>query len=318
MSLQARYMGKRLAYAAATVFVLVTATFLLMHMLPGDPFSGTKALRDEVRQTLVVKYGLDKSPPEQYFIYLSNVFRGDLGSSLVSGRRVTDIIAQSFPISFELGLRALVFALIIGVFMGVLAALKRGTVWDTAGMLLALLGVSVPSFITGSLLQYFLGLKLYQATGIHFFSITGWSGESSKLLPAFALALSTIAVVSRLMRSSMLEVLSQDYIRTAKAKGLSRRSVVLHHCLRNAAMPVITVLGPLSAVLFTGTFVIENIFSIPGLGKYFVESVSSNDYPVIVGTTLFFGVFLVTANLVVDLLHSFIDPKVRAEREGAL
>ena len=311
MSLQVRYIGKRLVYAVLTVFLLTTVTFLLMHLLPGDPFSGNKVLRPEVQQALTEKYGLDKSVWTQYGIYLSNVAHGDLGTSLVSQRKVTDIIAQAFPVSFELGLRALVFALVIGISLGVVAAVKRGTAWDTGAMLAALIGVSVPSFILGSLLQYFLGLKLFQATGIRFFPIMGWAGENSKLLPAFALAFSTIAIISRLMRSSMLEVLGQDYIRTAKAKGLRAQSVVLHHCLRNAIMPVITVLGPLSATLFTGTFVIENLFSIPGLGKYFVESVRSNDYPVIVGTTLFFGAFLVLANLAVDILQGFIDPRVR-------
>lgn len=294
------------------MFVLTTVTFMLMHLLPGDPFSGSKVLRPEVHEALTAKYGLDQPPLVQYGIYLSNVARGDLGSSLISQRSVTDIIAQAFPVSFELGLRALVFALVIGVALGVVAALRRGTAWDTGVMLLALLGVSVPSFIVGSLLQYFLGLRLFQATGIRFFPIMGWAGENSKLLPAFALAFSSIAVVSRFMRASMLEVLSQDYIRTAKAKGLRWREIVRWHCLRNAAMPVITVMGPLCATLFTGTFVIENLFSIPGLGKYFVESVRSNDYPVIVGTTLFFGTFLVAANLVVDILHGIIDPRVRA------
>ena len=312
MTFRATFIVRRLVYAVLTVFVLTTVTFMLMHLLPGDPFSGSKVLRPEVHEALTAKYGLDQPPLVQYGIYLSNVARGDLGSSLISQRSVTDIIAQAFPVSFELGLRALVFALVIGVALGVVAALRRGTAWDTGVMLLALLGVSVPSFIVGSLLQYFLGLRLFQATGIRFFPIMGWAGENSKLLPAFALAFSSIAVVSRFMRASMLEVLSQDYIRTAKAKGLRWREIVRWHCLRNAAMPVITVMGPLCATLFTGTFVIENLFSIPGLGKYFVESVRSNDYPVIVGTTLFFGTFLVAANLVVDILHGIIDPRVRA------
>lgn len=313
---QLRYIGGRLIIAVLTVFLLATVTFLLMHMLPGDPFTGEKPIKPEIKEALTVKYGLDRSPIEQYGIYLENLAHGDLGSSLITRRQVTDIIAQAFPVSLELGLRALVFAVAIGLSLGVVAALKRGSVWDTGMMLLALLGVSVPSFIVGSLLQYFLGLVLFQATGVRVFAIMGWAGENSKLLPAFALAFSAIAIISRLMRASMLEVLSQDYIRTARAKGLKQRSVVIHHCMRNAIMPVLTVLGPLSAVLFTGTFVIENLFTIPGLGKYFVESVRSNDYPVIIGTTLFFGAFLVTANLVVDILHGLIDPRLRMGKQS--
>lgn len=311
-----RFVGKRLVYAFLTVWLLATATFFLMHMLPGNPFMGTKPLDPAVETALIEKYGLDKPLYEQYGTYMANVAQGDLGSSLVSGRSVTDIIAQAFPISFDLGVRALIFALIMGLLLGVVAALKRGTAWDTGLMLLALLGVSVPSFILGALLQYYLGLGLYQATGVRFFAIMGWAGENSKLLPAFALAFGTVAIISRLMRTSMIEVLGQDYVRTAEAKGLSRRQVVVHHCLRNAIMPVVTVLGPLVAVLLTGTFAIESVFSIPGLGSYFVDSVRSSDYPVIVGTTLFFGAFLVVCNLVVDVFHSFIDPQVGLQDRG--
>ena len=311
MKLQVRYIGKRMLYAILTVFVLTTITFILMHMLPGNPFSGSKALKPAVQEALTAKYGLDKPVFEQYAVYMRNIVRGDLGNSLISGRAVTDIIAKAFPVSLELGLRSLIFAVSIGLLMGIAAAMKRGKAWDTGIMFLALLGVSVPSFIMGALLQYFLGVKLYQITGVRVFNIIGWTGESSKLLPSFALAFGTIAVISRMMRSSMLEVLSSDYIQTAKAKGLSKGQIIRHHCLRNAIMPVITVLGPMVAVLLTGTFAVENVFSIPGLGKYFVDSVRSNDYPVIVGTTLFFGVFIVLCNLIVDLIHSLIDPQIK-------
>lgn len=298
-------------YAALTVFILITVTFALMHMLPGNPFSGQKPLRPEVEAALTEKYGLDKPVVEQYGIYLANVAQGDLGTSLVSGRAVTDIIAQAFPVSLELGMRALIFALIIGFSLGIVAAMKQGTAWDTGSMILALVGVSIPSFILGALLQYFLGLMLFKATGVHVFAVIGWNAENSKILPAFALAFSTIAIISRLMRSSLIEVMNQDYIRTARVKGLSKTQTVLHHGLRNAAAPVITVLGPLMAVLFTGTFAIEKVFSIPGLGKYFVDSIRANDYPVIIGTTLFFGIFLVLCNLAVDLINSMLDPRIK-------
>lgn len=313
MSLRLKHIGRRLVYAVLTVLVLASVTFLLMHLLPGSPFSGEKNITPEVQRALEEKYNLDKPLPQQYLTYMGNLLQGDLGTSLISKRPVTDIIAQAFPVSFDLGLRALGFALVLGLLLGVVAAVWRGTLWDTGVMLLALLGVSVPSFIVGALLQYYLGLQLFKATGLRVFAIMGWSGWNSKLLPTFALAFSAVAVVSRLMRAGLVEALGQDYALAAKAKGLKRSSLVLRHGLRNAIMPVITVLGPLSAVLFTGTFAIENVFAIPGLGKYFVESVRSNDYPVIVGTTLFFGIFLVGANLLVDILHTFVDPRVRAE-----
>lgn len=311
MSSQIKYIGRRLFYAALTVLVLITITFILMQMLPGDPFTGRKAVSDEIKAALVTRYGLDQPVWKQYVIYIGNLLHGDLGNSLVSKRQVTDIIAQAFPVSLELGIRALIFAVSLGLLFGVVAALKQGTKWDTLTMIVVLLGVSVPSFIMGALLQYFLSIVLYQATGIHFFAIMGWNGENSKILPAFALAFSTIAAVARLMRSSLLDVLGQDYIRTAKVKGIGKRNIVLHHCMRNALLPVITVMGPITAVLLTGTFAVEHVFSIPGLGKYFVDSVQSNDYPVIVGTTLFFGVFLVLCNLIVDILNCFIDPRLR-------
>lgn len=311
MSSLMKYIGRRLFYAALTVLVLITITFLLMQMLPGDPFVGQKMLSTEVKAALIDKYGLNEPVWKQYGIYIKNILCGDLGTSIISGRRVTDIIAQAFPVSLELGIRALVFAVIWGLLFGVVAAIKQGTVWDTLTMGIVLIGISVPSFILGALLQYFLGIVLYQATGVHFFAIMGWSGESSKILPSFALAFGTVAVVARFMRTSMLDVLGQDYIRTAKVKGIGNFKVVIHHCMRNAMLPVITILGPVAAVLLTGTFAVEHIFSIPGLGKYFVDSVQSNDYPVIVGTTLFFGAFLVICNLVVDILNSFIDPRLK-------
>lgn len=311
MNSQMSYISRRLFYSILTVWFLTTVTFLLMQMLPGDPFLGNKALNTDVRAALFEKYGLNKSAWTQYGIYIKNILSGDLGTSIISGRKVTDIIAQAFPVSLELGIRSLIFAVIWGLLFGVIAALNQGTKWDTLTMVIVLLGISVPSFIMGALLQYFLGIVLFQSTGIRFFAIMGWNGENSKILPSFALALGTVSAVARLMRTSMLDVLGQDYIRTAKVKGIGKYNLVIHHCLRNALLPVVTVLGPVSAVLMTGTFAVEHIFSIPGLGKYFVDSVQSNDYPVIVGTTLFFGVFLVICNLIVDILNSFIDPRLK-------
>lgn len=307
----AKYILKRIFYSILTLFLLVTITFFMMHMLPGDPFSTGKAMDPATLAALEAKYGLDKPLPEQFVIYINNVLHGDLGVSLKTRRPVTDVIAESFPYSFELGVRALVFSTVAGILLGVLAAVKRGTKWDTGSMLIALLGVSMPSFVVGAILQYFLGLKLYQWTGMKIFPVTGWTTEMSKLIPAFALGFGTLAVVSRLMRTSMLDVLNQDYIKTAKAKGLSQKKIIWKHAVRNAIMPVVTVMGPQAAAILTGAFVVEKIFSVPGMGKFFVTSIQSNDYTLIAGTTIFYGAFLILANLVVDVLYCFIDPRVK-------
>lgn len=311
MPKQVSYILKRLVYSVITIFVLIAVTFALMHLVPGDPFIGAKAIPQATKDAMYAKYGLDKPLFVQFVLYVANVLHGDLGISLADKRAVVDIIGQAFPVSLDLGIRSLIFAFIVGLLLGIVAAVHRGKAGDTAAMLVALIGVSVPSFIIGALIQYFLGLKLFQATGVRVFAIMGWTGFNSKILPAFALAFGSMATISRLMRTSMLDVLSQDYIKTAKAKGLSQTQIIWKHAVRNAIMPVVTVLGPLVAAVLTGAFVVENIFAIPGLGKYFVQCVQSNDYTVISGTTLFYGAFLVLANLVVDIVYGLIDPRVK-------
>lgn len=311
MPKQVSYILKRIVYAFITIFVLIAVTFVLMHMMPGDPFIGAKAIAPETKAALYAKYGLDKPLFTQFILYIANIFHGDFGISMTDKRPVAEMISQAFPVSLELGIRSLIFAFIIGLLLGVVAAVHRGKAGDTIAMLLALIGVSVPSFIIGALLQYFLGLQLMQATGVPVFAVIGWDGENSKILPAFALAFGSMATISRLMRTSMLDVLGQDYIKTAKAKGLSRSQIVWKHAVRNAIMPVVTVMGPLVAAVLTGAFVVETIFTIPGLGKYFVVSVQSNDYTMITGTTLFYGAFLVFANLIVDIIYGLIDPRVK-------
>lgn len=307
-----KYIGKRVGYALLTIFCLVALTFFMMRALPGDPFIGEKAVSPEIKAALNAKYGLDQPEWKQFMIYLGNLLKGDLGVSLETNRAVTTIIAESFPYSFELGVRALVLATAAGVLLGILAAVKRGTKWDTTAMIIAIIGVSVPSFVIGSMLQYFLGLKLYGVTKpIRIFPIMGWKTEMAKVLPTIALAFGSLATISRLMRTSMLDVLSSDYIKTAKAKGLSGGTIVWKHAVRNAIMPVITVLGPMTASLLTGGFVVENIFNIPGMGKFFVIGINTLDYSIISGTTIFYGAFLVLANLVVDLLYGFVDPRVK-------
>ena len=312
-----KYVLKRLAYSIVTLFVLVALTFFLQHMLPGDPFIGDKALPDATMEALRAKYGLDKSLPEQFLIYLGNCLRGDLGLSIQNNRPVTTIIYESFLVSFDLGIRAIIFALILGVFLGTVAAIKRGKAIDTVCMFIALVGVSVPSFIMASPLQYFLGLQLTTAlkgAGMSaMFAATGWEAPNSKILPVLALGFGSLAQISRLTRTSMLDVLGQDYIKTARAKGLSQGAIIWRHALRNAIMPVVTVLGPITAGVLTGAFVVENIFAVPGLGKYFVQSIQVLDYTMISGTTIFYGAFLILANLVVDLVYGIIDPRVKLE-----
>ena len=308
-----KYVLKRIGYSIVTLFVLVTLTFFMQRLLPGDPFTGDKQLPQATMEALYAKYGLDKPVWMQYLMYLGNCLHGDLGISLNENRPVTRIIGESFTVSFDVGMRAIIFAFVLGVLLGTVAAIKRGSATDTICMFVALVGVSVPSFIVGSVLQYFLGLKLYQATQVTVFATTGWNGLNSKILPVLALGFGSLAQISRLTRTSMLDVLGQDYIKTARAKGLSQPAIIWKHALRNAIMPVVTVLGPIAAGVLTGAFVVENIFAIPGLGRYFVQSIQAYDYTMISGTTIFYGAFLILANLVVDLVYGIIDPRVKLE-----
>ena len=305
-----KYVVKRVIYALLTIFVLMLLTFLMMHNLPGDPFSTGKGFDPETLAALEKFYGLDKPILEQFFMFVVNALRGDLGTSIIYNRPVMDIIMETFPVSFQLGMISLIFAVIAGVFLGALAAIRRGKKTDTFAMALSVIGVSIPSFIIASLLQYFLALKLYQWTGLRLFQITGWGSLNQMILPALALSFSSLATISRLMRTSMLDVMSSDYIKTAKAKGLSEKQILWKHALRNALMPVLTVLGPTAAAVLTGGFVVEKIFTIPGMGRYFVDSITQNDFTMFAGVTLFYGVFLIIAILVVDLLYGVIDPRV--------
>jgi len=308
-----RYIAKRVAYAILTLFFLITIVFFMMRALPGDPFIGDKTPSATTLANMRAKYGLDKPPIVQFFMYLGNVLRGDLGTSLTFEKPVLTIVKEAFIVSADLGTRALIFAVIAGVLLGALAAIRRGKAMDTISMVIAMIGVSVPSFILGALLQYFLALKLNQALGFQLLAVQGWGHFKQTILPSFALGLSSLATVSRLMRTSMLDVLSQDYIKTAKAKGLSERMILWRHAVRNAIMPVVTIMGPTVAAVLTGTFVIESIFNIPGLGKYFAMSIKDLDYTMIGGTTIFYGALLIVCTLIVDLLYGVIDPRVKLE-----
>ena len=252
----AKYIIKRLFYAFLTILVLLALTFVMMHMLPGDPFSTGKAMDEGTKQALRAYYGLDKPLLEQFIIYVRNAMVGDLGQSIKYSRPVMQIIMESFPVSFQLGMLSLIFAVIAGVALGAVAAIRRGRAADTVAMTLSVIGVSIPSFIVAALLQYFCALKLNQLTGTQIFAVTGWGNFNQMILPALALSFSSLATVSRLMRTSMLDVLSSDYIKTAKAKGLSEKAILWKHAIRNAIMPVVTVLGPIAAAVLTGGFVV--------------------------------------------------------------
>ncbi|NOU95418.1 ABC transporter permease subunit [Paenibacillus sp. LMG 31456] len=308
-----RYILRRLIYMVITLWVIVSFTFVLMKNLPGDPF-GEESLKltVEQKQLLYAQYGLDKPVWEQYLKYMNNVIHGDLGVSYsFPTRKVTDIIAQGFPASLELGLWALVIAIIVGLILGIIASLNHNKGWDIAAMFTAIAGISIPSFVLGPLLSYYVGVKLgWLPAGM-------WTGASSRVLPSIALSLGTIAILARLMRTSMLDVLNLDYIKTAKSKGLSQRTIVVRHTLRNAILPVVTVLGPVFVNLITGTLVVEQIFVVPGLGKHFVQSIYSNDYTMITGLTIFYSFLLVVVLFLTDILYGLVDPRIRLAKGGS-
>ena len=307
------YTFKRLLQGLLTVWFIATATFIGMHNVPGDPLSGERATTEAIRANLEARYGLDRPVTEQYFIYMGNMLRGDFGISYTQqNREVNDIIREHFPVSATLGILAVMFAALGGILFGALTALFRNRLPDYIIMFLVILGISVPSFVFAALGQ--LGLvNLNSVTGVSVLPVAGWGTVSHMLLPALVLGLGTMAYMTRLMRSSMLEVMSSDYIRTAKAKGLSPTRIFSRHQLRNAVLPVITVLGPAIAAITTGGFVVELVFAIPGLGRYFVQAVQQLDYTVIMGTTVFYGAFLVFMVILVDLVYSWIDPRVRLQ-----
>ena len=309
-----KYCAKRLFLGLVTIWFIASATFFGMHAVPGDPLAGDKAMTPQIRANLEAKYGLDRPLGTQYLIYLGNIARGDFGISYTQeNRRVNDITREHFPISATLGILAIVFAGLVGVLWGALTALYRNQWPDVVIMFAVILGISVPSFVVAAISQWFLvGLNL--AAGTTVLPIGGWGSVWHMLVPALVLGLSTMAYLTRLMRSSMLEVVGTDYIRTAKAKGLPATQIFSRHQLRNAILPVITVLGPAIAGITTGGFVVEIVFAIPGLGRYFVQAIQQLDYTVIMGTTVFYGAFLVFMVILVDLFYGLIDPRVRVDQ----
>ena len=307
-----RYAVKRIFQGLITIWFIATGTFAAMHAVPGDPLSNEKATTEAIRKNLEARYGLDRPVfPDQYFIFLGNMAKGDFGLSFTQqNRRVNDIILDAFPVSAQLGVLAIAFAALGGVLLGAFTALKRNRWPDVTVMLAVILGISVPSFVVAALGQLAL-VNANDALGFTLLPVAGWGELSHMVMPAVVLGLSTLAFLTRLMRSSMLEVLTADYIRTARAKGVSEGGIFWRHALRNASLPVITVLGPAIAAITTGGFVVELVFAIPGLGRAFVEAVQQLDYTLIMGTTVFYGSFLVFMVIVVDLIYGLIDPRVR-------
>ena len=314
-----KFLIKRIAMGLVTLWLVITITFFLIHMLPGDPFQSEKAIPPKVKENLMAKYHLDRPLGEQYVEYLKNIAKGDLGASMkVRGRTVNDVINKSFFVSADLGARSIIFALVLGIPLGIIAALKRGKYQDKLSMIIAIIGISVPSFVLAGLMQkYFVdihnGILIENGFLPEFFRIrlSGWDSPEKKILPVVALGLYTVALIARLLRDKMIEVMGQDYIRLAIAKGVKPKNIVFRHALRNAILPIITIMGPTIAAVLTGSFVIEKMFSIPGLGKYFVDSINDRDYTMVLGVTVFYAIFLIIMMILVDIVYVLVDPKIK-------
>lgn len=304
------YIIKRIFNAFIVLWIVITITFFLMHAIPGGPFTAEKSLPPYVLHSTEERYKLNDPLYKQYGDYLCNLVQGDLGPSFkYPGRSVNDIIKDGFPVSFKLGIEAILIAIIIGIPAGILAGVKKDKWQDRAVNFFTTLGVAVPSFVVAALLIYVLSTKL------HLLPAAMWNGWRYEIMPALALSGMPMSFIARLTRSSMLDILSQDYIKTARAKGLSWSKVLIKHALPNSLIPVVTYLGPMTASILTGSFVIETIFAIPGLGQYFVTSIYNRDYTVILGVTIFYSVIVIVLNMVVDLLYPLLDPRIKIGEE---
>ena len=301
-----KYIVKRVLLAIVTVFIIAAITFFTMNAIPGGPFASEKAPSPEVQRVLEERYNLDKPVVEQFVIYLKNFIHGDLGVSLKNARSISTIIGESFPISAKLGGMAALVATVVGVVLGSLAALKRNTVIDRIIVFFTTLFTAVPSFVLATILLYVFCLALKW--------IPVWSVENTNYtLPVIALSLYPMAYITRLTKTSMLDALGQDYIRTANAKGVAGWKVIFKHALRNAVIPVITYVGPMLAYIITGSLVVENIFTIGGLGSKFISGINNRDYTMIMGTTMFLAILMVTMNLITDIIYSIVDPRIKLD-----
>ena len=313
LRLVGKYIFKRILSGVVTILILITACFFLMHAIPGSPFSkGEQGVPEAVMQRLNEKYGLDQPLYVQYFRYLDNILHGDFGISYKnSSVQVNDLINRGFPISARIGILAVLFSLVIGILLGVISAVKRGSLFDGIAMVLATIGVCVPLFVISVLLLYlFAGVLKWLPT----YGLSSWKHY---ILPVTCLSFSPIAYIARRTRSSMLEVMQQDYIRTAKAKGVSRWSVVMKHALKNAMIPIVTLVGTDFGNMLTGSMLIEKVFSIPGIGKLAVDAMSNRDLPLLEGTVMYIAFVFVIVNLIVDLSYAFLDPRIRYGKGAA-
>ncbi|KGF76388.1 ABC transporter permease [Lactococcus lactis] len=300
-----KYILKRLGLLLLTLFLIVTLTFFMMQVMPGTPFSNPKLTPDQL-EILKHAYGLDKPLWQQYFIYVGHMFTGNFGTSFVyTNQPVITMIAQRLPVSMQLGVQALILGTILGAFMGKASARRKNGLLDGIFGFVSVLGISVPSFVIGTLILLYLGFNL------NLFPISGWGTFSQTIMPTIALSFAPMAVVTRFVRSEMIESLSSDYILLARAKGLSEKEVVNKHALRNSLIPMLTLIGPMAANLLTGSVLIEKIFSIPGIGSQFVDSIPAKDFPVIMATTIVYAVILMVFILVTDILTAIVDPRVR-------
>ncbi len=301
-----QFLAKKAVILFFSLFIVIALTFFLMHAIPGDPFVQDKAIPEEILKALHKHYGLDQPLYVQFGKYLKGLLHCELGPSFkYEGRQVNEIIADGFPVSFYLGMEALCIAVFGGIVLGSIAALNHLRWQDHLTMVIAVIGISVPSFILASFLQYLLAMKL------DLLPVARWGSFSQTIMPAVSLAALPMAFIARLTRANMVEVMQQDYIQTAKSKGLNSFQIILRHVIRNALLPVITYLGPLTAAILTGSFAIEKIFAIPGLGQWFVTSITNRDYTVIMGTTIFYSAILMLCVFIVDLLYCFIDPRIQ-------
>ena len=303
-----KYILKRMGMTVLTLLLIVVLVFFLMHAIPGGPFTAQRELPPEVEAALIAKYNLDESLAVQLLHYIGGLLRGDLGPSFkYPGMSVNDFIREGFPVSAKLGLITVIFVLAASIPLGIVAALRNGKWQDVLTMLLATIGVTIPSFVIATVLMYVFSHRLGWIPAF------GLDSPAGYILPVIALGGYSMSFMARLVRSSLLEVLGQDYIRTARAKGLTEYKVVVKHALRNALIPVVTILGPTVAALLTGSFVIEKIFALPGMGKHFVTSITNRDYTTILGITIFYATFLVVMVFVVDMFYVLIDPRIKYE-----
>ena len=300
-----KYIIKRILMAVLTIFVVATLTFFLMNAVPGGPYEAEKSISPSAKAALEAKFGLDQPLFKQYLTYMKNILHGDFGPSLKQrGRTVIGIILTKFPVSAKIGGISVLVALIVGIPLGCVAALNRGKVSDSVIIVISTVGIAVPSFVVCSLSMYFFGVKL------RWFPTMGLTSWKHYIMPVFALAFYPTAYIVRLMRSSMLDVMGQDYMRTARAKGVSQFKSLFKHALRNAILPVVTYVGPMMAYTLTGSFIIEKVFTIPGLGGEFVSSINNRDYMMIMGTTIFLATLMVVMNVLVDIVYKIIDPRI--------